>query len=308
MLKIGILPPFPRPSCFCPTSHPTCRRRSFGRFVSLLLLTLLGTGMAPQTAQGNPFAHMPVSYEQPYRPLVISHRGCMFECPENTLSAFAWAGRVGADAIELDLRATADGEIVVIHDKSVNRTTDGSGAIRSLTLEDVRSLDAGAGQKIPTMDEAFAFAQAHELRLLLDLKDSKRVAPEAVYAALARHDITDQVIIGARSVDQLRAFKALDPDLYSMAFTKRVSLIDDYVEAGVDVVRLWARWVQRQPELVARVQKIGPRVWVTTGGLRGEALSRILELGVQGVITDYPEDILRLQPPVEMPPELAAAD
>jgi glycerophosphoryl diester phosphodiesterase len=264
--------------------------------------------VTPQTAQGNPFEHKPVSYEQPYRPLAISHRGCMFESPENTLSAFAWAGRVGADAIELDLRATADGEIVVIHDKTVNRTTNGSGAIRSLTLEEVRRLDAGAGQKVPTMDEAFAFARAHELRLLLDVKDTKRVAPETVYEALERHDMTDQVIIGARSVEQLRAFKALDPDLYSMAFTKRTSLIDDYVAAGVDVVRLWARWVQQQPELVARVQKLGPRVWVTTGALRGEPLNRILRLGVQGVITDHPEDILNLQPLIDLPPEIAAAD
>jgi hypothetical protein len=92
-----------------------------------------------------------------------------------------------------------------------------------------------------------------------------------------------------------------------MAFTTRISLIDDYVEAGVDVVRLWARWLQQQPELVTRVQTLGPRVWVTTGGLRGEALNRILELGVQGVITDYPEDILKLQPLIELPPELAAA-
>lgn len=291
MLKAGYLPQNPI-SNRLPTLKPT------------LLLAFLSISLCSPSALSDPFGHTSVSYEQPYQPLAISHRGCMFECPENTLAAFAWADRVGADAIEIDLRATADGEVVVIHDKTVNRTTNGRGAIKSLTLAEIRSLDAGAGQHVPTMDEAFAFASENDLRLLLDLKDTRWMAPEDVYTALVRHGITDQVIIGARSVEQLQAFKKLDSDLYSMAFTKRISHIDAYIDAGVDVVRLWARWVQGQPELVTSVHEAGRRVWVTTGTIRGDSLHNILRLGVEGVITDYPQDILHL----ELPLEMAAAD
>lgn len=226
-------------------------------------------------------------------PLAISHRACIMECPENTLPAIAWAADTGADLIEIDLRATRDGALVVIHDKTVNRTTNGRGRVSNMTLDEIAALDAGDGKRVPTMDEAFAFIRKTELGLLLDLKDVKGINPETVYAALVRHELQQRVVIGARSVDQLIAFKTLDPDLTTMAFTKNVGLIPRYVENNVDIVRLWARWVRSNPALIEKVRQSGREVWVTTGAMRGEELVRLMKSDVQGLITDYPGDVLQ---------------
>lgn len=73
--------------------------------------------------------------------------------PENTLTSFKKAMEIGVDAIELDIRKTKDSQLVVIHDADVKRTTDGEGLVGELTLKEIKSLDAGSGEKIPTLDE-----------------------------------------------------------------------------------------------------------------------------------------------------------
>jgi len=222
----------------------------------------------------------------------------VLECPENTLAAFEWADRIGADLVELDLRATADGNIVIIHDRTVNRTTNGVGATQSLTLKQIRSLDAGSGQMIPTLDESLAFAKARQLSLLLDIKDPIRVAPEALYAALIRHTISNDVVIGIRTLETLRAFKRLDPNLRTLAFASDPGSIDDYIDEGADIVRLWVHWARANPQLVDEIHARGRGVWVTTGMLRGKALHNLVDSGVEGLITNYPDDVLTIRRPV----------
>ncbi len=97
------------------------------------------------------------------RPLIFAHRGASRVAPENTLAAFRQAVEIGADGIELDVQLSADGVPVVIHDATVDRTTNGSGEVRGLTLAQLRELDAGAhagaafaGERIPTLEETLA--------------------------------------------------------------------------------------------------------------------------------------------------------
>lgn len=89
-------------------------------------------------------------------PIIFAHRGASMRAPENTLAAFRLAKAEGADAIELDVKLSADGVPVVIHDPTVDRTTDGSGTVATLSLAALKELDAGEGQHIPTLDEVFA--------------------------------------------------------------------------------------------------------------------------------------------------------
>ncbi|WP_281166722.1 glycerophosphodiester phosphodiesterase [Paenibacillus ginsengihumi] len=96
------------------------------------------------------------------KPLVIGHRGAAGEAPENTLASFRLALEQGADAVELDVHMSADGEIIVCHDATVNRTTDGQGAISTMSTAELRQLDAGrwfherfAGERLPLLEEAF---------------------------------------------------------------------------------------------------------------------------------------------------------
>src|SRR5688572_6117496 len=92
-------------------------------------------------------------FSQAHRPVVVAHRGASAERPENTLAAFARAADLGADAVEFDVRVTADGRGVVLHDDTLDRTTDGEGPLAKRTLAEVRGLRAG-GEPVPTVEEA----------------------------------------------------------------------------------------------------------------------------------------------------------
>ena len=103
-----------------------------------------------------------LSYVDLNRPTIFAHRGSSAYAPENTIAAFKTAVSQHADGIELDAKLTADGQVVVIHDDTVDRTTYGTGRIKSLTLKDIKELDAGSKfpplfkpEKIPTLDEVF---------------------------------------------------------------------------------------------------------------------------------------------------------
>ena len=87
--------------------------------------------------------------------LLISHRGASHYEPENTLRSFRKALEMGSSAIEFDVRKSCDGRLVVIHDSKVDRTTDGKGAVSGKTLDELKSLDAGCGERIPTLEEVF---------------------------------------------------------------------------------------------------------------------------------------------------------
>src|SRR5256885_16654645 len=94
----------------------------------------------------------------PARPLILGHRGAPAEAPENTLASFRRAAELGADGIELDVQRSADGRLPLIHDARVDRTTDGHGTVGELPWATLAALDAGNGERIPTLDDLLAFA------------------------------------------------------------------------------------------------------------------------------------------------------
>jgi glycerophosphoryl diester phosphodiesterase len=132
-------------------------------------------------------------------PLVIGHRGASADAPENTLSAFALALEQGADGIELDVQLSTDGWPVVMHDQRVDRTTSGHGRVTDLTLAQLRSLDAGDGRPVPTLDEVFeAFGPA--LLYNLELKDRgwrDRGLAAAVADRIESHHLEDRVLVSS---------------------------------------------------------------------------------------------------------------
>ena len=128
----------------------------------------------------------------------IAHRGMVHLAPENTIAAFEEAIEWGADLIEIDIRETKDGRLVVMHDATVDRTTDGTGAVSDLTLNEIMQLDAGAwfgpefkGQKVPTLDEAL---EAMKGRALPDL-DFKAGTPEKLVETVRRHGLLGKLTL-----------------------------------------------------------------------------------------------------------------
>jgi glycerophosphoryl diester phosphodiesterase len=135
---------------------------------------------------------------------ILAHRGSSAYAPENTLAAFRLAVEQRADWLELDVQQTRDGQLVAFHDLRVERTTDGRGALRDLTLADLRTLDAGkwfgpefAGERVPTFDEVLSLAREAGIRLFPEVKDP-RFYPgieERLAAALRAHEYEERAIV-----------------------------------------------------------------------------------------------------------------
>jgi len=225
-------------------------------------------------------------------PLIAAHRGTTTGAPENTLAAIRWASRYGADFIETDLRMTADGELVLMHDDSVDRTTNGRGYVRDLTLGDLRQLDAGAGERIPTLDEVMILLSGSPQRLLLDVKTGEPALATRLVAAVSAHGFEHRVLVGVRSVDQLREIRSLNPDLKLLAMAPKPTDVNDFLKYRPDGVRLWARWAQSDPGLARAVRDGGAQVWIMAGDRRPAHLRDLLSLA-DGFITDLPQELRR---------------
>ncbi len=158
-------------------------------------------------------------------PLVVAHRGASLAYPENTLEAFEAAVAAGADVVELDVRMTADDVPVILHDLDVGVTTDGQGFVHTLTLSEVKRLDASRGRgprtTVPTLDEAIEVL-AGRAGINIEIKnlpgeasfDSPReAAAEASVAALRRHRFPGFIVVSSFNWLAIERVRALDPDI-----------------------------------------------------------------------------------------------
>lgn len=246
-----------------------------------LIVALLMLRATPSSAQTTPSKTAEVAF--------VAHRGGIVPgYPENTLAAFREAIRHGAEVIEIDLRGTSDGAIVIMHDETVDRTTNGKGAVTSHTLAELKALDAGAGQRIPTYEDVLQFVASTGVKLLLDIKPSPSLDKPQVVRLTEKYNAVQNVIVGPRSVDDLRAFKALNPNLRTLGFIPRAEDIEPFVNAGIDIIRLWPEWIYANPALVPKVHSLGRPVWTTAGEAPRDELQKLITLGVDGILSDFP--------------------
>ncbi len=245
-----------------------------------LLLTSLLVFMT-----GVPFAHTEMSArDESVR--IVAHRGAMADRPENTMAAFQRALELGADVVEVDVRTSSDGRLFVLHDSTLDRTTDGSGNPSDHTLQELRRLDAGSWfaprysfEIIPSLREVLKWGGDRTV-ILLDLKESGREFTEAVAAEIRATGNPDAVVIGVRSPEQAREFREVIPECRQLAFMRRPQLIEEFAEAGVDIIRLWLNrdgWLADNPELADRVRETGKKLMIngTLGALdEAKALMR----------------------------------
>ncbi len=179
-------------------------------------------------------------------PLIVAHRGYSPGMRENTMAAFRHAIGTGVYAIELDLRATADGQPVVMHDPTVDRTTNGSGAVAGMTLDQIWGLDAGsktgaafAGERVPSFADVLTLVGPSQARLLIDVKTSWNMSLADVIRSIREHGMVDRVIVGVRTLDDLRQVKAAEPRIATLALIPTPLSIDAFADAGADSIRLW---------------------------------------------------------------------
>ncbi|MFC7372588.1 glycerophosphodiester phosphodiesterase family protein [Fictibacillus iocasae] len=152
------------------------------------------------------------------RPIVAAHRGVPSQAPENTMAGYRLAYDLGADQIETDVQRTKDGQLVIMHDNTVDRTTNGTGAVDALTLEEIRALDAGvkydqkfAGEKVPTFKEFLQGFKGKNVLLLVELKD--KGIEQQVIDEIKSEGMMDQVSIQSFYLDSMQTMNNISPEL-----------------------------------------------------------------------------------------------
>ena len=159
---------------------------------------------------------------EPNQPIIFAHRGASAHAPENTMAAFAFALKQEADAIELDAQLSVDEQVVVIHDNSVDRTTDGQGEVRYMTLAALQELDGGSffdvafkGERIPTLDQVLG-TYGHKTFVNIELKNYKSPddnLPERVAELVKQHKLEKQVLFSSFNPRALRKIMQIIPEV-----------------------------------------------------------------------------------------------
>jgi glycerophosphoryl diester phosphodiesterase len=234
------------------------------------------------------------------RPWIVAHRGASEEAPENTLRALGRAIELGADMVELDVHLSRDGHPVVIHDFRVDGATDGTGEVSALTLAELKRLDAGRGERIPTFDE-FVAAAGGRCGLYVELKGAGTAAP--VVAAIRRHGVQDGVIVGSFQRELIAAARGAAPEIPTSLLVRAAAVdpVGDAVAAGAAYVHLC--WEKRSanpaadvtPSLLAacRAAGLGVVLWHEE---RPAVIERLRGLPVDAVCGNRPELLRGLRP------------
>jgi len=97
------------------------------------------------------------------------------------------------------------------------------------------------------------------------------------------------VIVGTRNIEDLQAFRALNPNLSILGFIRGVDDIEPFVDAGVDIIRLWPKWIYKNPDLIEKLHQLGKPVWTTAGSASRKELEKLIKLGVNGILSDQPK-------------------
>jgi glycerophosphoryl diester phosphodiesterase len=261
-----------------------------GMRLRLLLLALLHSWLGTTPASASP--------------LIAAHRGLVGTgVSENSLEAIQAAAAAGLDAVEIDLRTTADGVIILSHDATVDRVTTGHGRVSHFTLAQIRALSLKAGGHIATFEEALDATKGSPTRLLLDLKRGGGIDPEHLVAAAKAHDALDRIIIGARTATDVYAYRRLEPSLPILGFIPSQSDTEAFIAAGAGTIRLWARWLIQPSSgclnggspncVVQKLQTRGLRVWTIADAPSADEAARacfawLAALRLDGILTNQP--------------------
>lgn len=231
---------------------------------------------------------------------VIAHRAGRGIMPENTLAAIKNAIRIGADYVELDIRATSDGQLVIMHDNSVDRTTNGKGKVSDLDFNTIRSLDAGSkfnpkyhAEKVPTFDEVLALCH-NRVHIYVDHKEAPTTQ---VFEAIKKHGMEKQVIIynGPEDLVEWKKVAKHLPVMPSLPDEFRVpggiEKFEKYLPAEVLDGNL-SEWTA---ELVKDAHAAGVKVYVDNLGENDNpaGFKKAIDMGVDGIQTDFPDQLVK---------------
>ena len=229
--------------------------------------------------------------------IIIGHRGASKIAPENTLKAFREAIRLGADSVEFDVQKTLDGEIVIIHDSNIQRVTGIEGNVEEMTLEELKRLDFGNGETIPTLSELIELAKG---KISLNCEIKVEGIAKKVVDLFQDYDLSESVLISSflheelikiykmNSKIKLAPLVPVEPGLFSEWNFKK-SLIDYTYQNHFYAINPLFKLVGKKFIEYAHTKKIKVFPWTVNSGI---AMKKLITMGVDGIITN---DISRLK-------------
>ena len=231
---------------------------------------------------------------------MIAHRGASLLAPENTMAAFNLAVEVGAHAIELDAKLSMDGEVVVMHDSTLDRTTDGTGTVRSHTVMELKALDAGSrfgdgesftGETVPILADVFD-SLVGKISINVELTNYATPfdrLPEKVISLIVHRGIENDVLISSFNPVALIRSKRIAPDIPIGLLARGTPrlLINRMMRSWITYDSYHPAWEHVSQDLIEQERRMGNRIHVWTLNSPEEMIN-LVKAGVNGVITDDP--------------------
>ncbi len=236
---------------------------------------------------------------------IIAHRGGSNLAPENTLAAFKKAINLDVDMIEIDVHLSKDSNIIVIHDKTIDRTTDGTGEIKNMTLDEIKKYDAGSwfnesfqDERVPTLDETFNAIKGQTI-LLIEIKDGDERYPgleKRVVESIHKHNANTWTVVQSFNKNSILRVKKMDPliityYLVSSEFDGLYSDITEKINANRKIVKQFdgiaAHYSHLDSANVEIMHKAGFEVFTWTVD-KPEDMIKIIDINIDGIITNSP--------------------
>ena len=227
----------------------------------------------------------------------VAHRGGALLAPENSISSFKNAIVLKADFLELDILISSDDSLMIMHDETVDRTTNGNGLLSELTYSQLRKLDAGskfkkkyANEKIPTFSEILEIANKNKIEVVAEIKSTDSTAVKKVVAMVQNYKMQDRVILSSFNIDQIKEVRRLDSTIRIQLFaTVNKEIIDQLKEINAE----WIGSNEFSQEIIdyAHSKNLLFNVW--TVNKESEMIS-LIKLGVDAITTDDPATLKKL--------------
>lgn len=237
---------------------------------------------------------------------IIAHRGASASAPENTLAAFKQALTDGADMLELDVQQTRDSELVIIHDQTIDRTTNGNGKVKDFTYRQLEQFDAGSWfehgrfpfEHIPRLQDVIDILDS-TTKLLLEIKEGSDIYPNIEYHVvdcIERNHLQDRVIIKSFADDVLNSVRRLNRSLPLLkVFVCQLPIVKIVIERGIafgsvmnkNVQYLQPHWIALTERFVEAAHEKGLKVFVWNVNTESR-MKTMIELGLDGIETDHP--------------------
>jgi glycerophosphoryl diester phosphodiesterase len=285
------------------------KSKPFKTILAVLFLAFIASVIVNPRASSHPY------YEGAERPLVIAHQGGDGIWPGDTMYAFEKAVEIGADVLEMDAHITKDGHIVLMHDETLDDTTDGTGLIDAMTLEELKQLDAahdwsddggqtypyrGSGIQVPTLDELFQ--KFPHMRYVIEIKLTDNPIDRALCDLIREYNMQDKVLIASFHDDAMQTFRKTCPEVATSASRGEVTrlvllgkmLLSGFVvpqyqsvqppfdpQESLNIPIMTERFIRE-----AHAKNIAVEPWTVNDP---ELMKQYIEWGVDGIITDRPD-------------------